>query len=145
LSDFAPNRNFSFNFVEYFPELFWQPGKQFRLGGFYKNYLAQNELRFGGEKADWNEFGLEFRSFLKNMTTLDGKCSYILIAYDGQTFSPVSYDMLRGFQNGKNFQWQLLVGGRFDKNIQVSLNYEGRSNESAQTVHVGRVEIRYLF
>lgn len=145
LSDFAPNRNFSFDFWEYFPELFWQPNKMFRLGGFYKQYNAQNSPNWGGEKAEWDEWGFEFRSFLKNMTTIDGKCSYILIQYDGQTFSPVSYDMLRGFQNGKNFQWQLLIGGRIENNIQVSVNYEGRSNESAQTVHVGRVEVRYLF
>lgn len=145
LSDFAPNRNYDFNFSEVFPELFWQPGKSFRVGAFYKYYEAFNKVEFGGESATWNEAGIEFRSFLKNLTTIDGKLSLIEIDFTGQTFSPVAYDMLKGFQNGTNINWQLLVGGKIGKSIQITLNYEGRNSETAPTVHVGRVEARYLF
>jgi hypothetical protein len=145
VSDFAPNRNFVFDFVEFNPELFWQPGKSFRIGGFYSFYNAENLPVFGGEKALWNEVGTEFRTFLKNLTTIDGKLSIIQIDYNGQSFSPVTYDMLKGFQNGRNMNWTLLIGGRIGKNIQITINYEGRNSENAPIVHIGRAEARYLF
>ncbi|MCK9481496.1 MAG: hypothetical protein M0R38_07025 [Bacteroidia bacterium] len=144
-SDYSIGRNYLFNYVETKPEIFWQPGKSFRIGGFYKYYTATNDLTLGGEKAQWNEYGAEFRTFLKNLTTIDGKFSFVQIHYNGLSSSPVAYDMLQGLQNGKNFSWQCLVGGRIGKNIQITLQYEGRKNETAPTVHVGRVEARYLF
>ncbi|MCZ2129879.1 MAG: hypothetical protein LC109_06380 [Bacteroidia bacterium] len=144
-STFSSNRNYRFDYIEANPELFWQPGKSFRLGGFYRYYEAYNKPVYGGEKATWNEYGAEFRTFLKNLTTIDGKLSFVQINYSGTSSSPVAYDMLRGLQKGKNINWQLLVGGRIGKNIQITLNYEGRKNQTAPTVHVGRVEARYLF
>jgi hypothetical protein len=144
-SDFSPNRNFDFEFSEIKPEVFWQPGKSFRIGAFYKYYEAFNEPDFGGETAFWHENGVELRTFLKNMTTIDARFSYIRVNYSGSSFSPVGFDMLSGFQNGRNLNWNILVGGKIGKNIQVSINYEGRSTEEAKTVHIGRAEARYLF
>jgi hypothetical protein len=144
-SDFAPNRNFDFDFSEIKPELFWQPGKSFRVGAFYKYYEAQNNPDLGGESAFWHENGIEFRTFIKNTTTIDGRFSYIRINYNGSGFSPVSFEMLSGFQNGTNLNWNILIGGKLGKNIQISLNYEGRSTEEAKTVHIGSAEARYMF
>jgi hypothetical protein len=127
------------------PTLFWQPGNAFRVGGFYKYYEAFNKAQFGGEKAYWSEVGSEFRAFLKNLTTIDGKISFVNINFTGDSFSPVAWDMLKGLQNGRNFSWSLLVGGKIGKNIQLTINYEGRNNESAPTIHIGRAEARYLF
>ncbi|MCO6494155.1 MAG: hypothetical protein J5I91_00545 [Bacteroidetes bacterium] len=144
-SDFSPSRNYHFDYIESNPELFWQPTKSFRIGGFYRYYEANNYPIFGGEKALWNEYGTELRTLVNNTTTVDGKFSFVQINYNGVSSSSVAYDMLKGLQNGKNLSWQLLVGGKIGKNIQITLNYEGRKNQTATTVHVGRIEARYLF
>lgn len=145
LSDFSPNRNYRFDFTEYKPELQWQPGKFFRLSGFYKYYEARNLRELGGEQAFWSELGTEFRTFIQGKTTLDGKMSLIDINFRGDAISPVAFDMLKGLQNGRNLNWSVLIGGKIGSNIQVSLNYEGRSSETAPIVHIGRAEARYLF
>ncbi len=145
LSDFSPNRNYDFDFIENKQEVLWQPLKSFRWGGFFTFYRAENNPDFGLELAVWREVGSEFRVFIRDGITVDGKFSVISIQYNGDAFSPVTYDMLRGFQNGLNANGSLMVGGRIRKNIQLTVNYEGRRSEFAPMVHLGRAEVRYLF
>jgi hypothetical protein len=144
-SEIAPNRNYSFYYTEVFPEVFWQPNNNFRVSYFAKFYDAKNRIEFGGEKAKWIENGAQFRTFLKKSVTIDSKLSYIKIDYNGNSFSPVTYEILRGLQAGNNITWNLLLGGSIGRNIQITLNYEGRKTETAATVHVARMEARYLF
>ena len=71
--------------------------------------------------------------------------NYIDVDYNGASNSTLGYELLRGLQNGANVTWKLNYQQTMSNNIQITINYDGRSSETADIVHIGRMVARYLF
>jgi hypothetical protein len=53
--------------------------------------------------------------------------------------------MLQGLAVGQNAVWNINYQQRLGSNLQITINYDGRSADAQRTLHIGRMEARYLF
>jgi hypothetical protein len=145
LNNFFENRNYRYQSEKFFPELFFQSNKGFRIGTYYKYTQALNAVEFGNDQAYISEYGLEMRYFIINRGNIDAKLASHQINYNGNPNSPLAFDLLNGLSHGQNLTWNLTFGGKAINNVQFNLNYEGRKTPVYKTVHIGRAEARFIF
>jgi hypothetical protein len=145
LSEFLGGRNFKIDYEEVEPKLSYQSGVSFRLSVYF-NYLQQkNKTDFGGERSFNRTSGVEVRYNVAAKGSFLATVNYIDIIYNGDTRSPLAYEMLDALQPGKNATWAVSYQRSLNKNMQLSLNYNGRDSEGARTVHAGGAQVRAFF
>jgi hypothetical protein len=91
------------------------------------------------------EFGGEYRYAKASKGALNLGMNFINVDYEGAPNSTLGYELLRGLQNGANVTWKLNYQQTMSNNIQITVNYDGRSSETSDVIHIGRVVARYLF
>jgi len=67
------------------------------------------------------------------------------VQFDGERNTPLEFAILETLKDGKNFLWSLSLDRRLSKNILMSISYEGRKTGIANTVHIGRAQVRATF
>ena len=65
--------------------------------------------------------------------------------FNGDSISPVSFQILEGLQPGRNFTWSAIAQKKITKFLELNLNYNGRKAESSRTIHTGSVQLRAFF
>lgn len=144
-SDFFSINNFNYTFTELKPRLVFQLNAQLRITAIFSYFEAQNKVELGNQKATNKEIGTELRYSLAKQGVLNGRLSYYQITFNGDAQSQLGYDMLQGLNTGQNSVWNINYQQRLGNNLQITINYDGRSAENQRTIHVGRMEARYLF
>lgn len=145
-SDFFSNRNYDIEFYDLEQKLSYQPSTAFRISALYKYSHKQNQIRDGGnQKAEHNDFGLEFKYNQLEKGSLTGKANFINIIYDGAENTPLAYEMLNALKIGYNYTWGLSYQRNLTNNIQISINYEGRKSPNSQIVNIGGAQVRAFF
>lgn len=105
----------------------------------------------GGEKAQRTQWTLETtwtppgKDRNASATSVRGRCTYADVRYTGNPNTAVSYALLEGLQNGKNYLWSLQADRQLSKTMQLSIQYEGRKTGDNRVVHVGRAQVRAVF
>ena len=144
-SDFFSSNNFNYSFTEFKPKLVFQLNTQLRITGFFSYFEGKNQVALGNQKAINKEFGTEIRYSLTKQGVLNARFSYYQVTFDGEAQSQLGYDMLQGLTIGQNNVWNINYQQRLGNNLQITINYDGRSAENQRTIHIGRMEARYLF
>lgn len=62
-----------------------------------------------------------------------------------QSNAAFPYELTNGKQVGKNFIWRAFFDYSISKNLQATLNYDGRSEGGRGILHTGRAEIKAFF
>jgi hypothetical protein len=65
-------------------------------------------------------------------------------AASGLENSAVGFVMLEGLRPGKNWTWQMEWTKVIGKNLECTMQYEGRSSQNNTPVHIGRASVRAL-
>lgn len=97
------------------------------------------------ENLQQHRLGASFTINQVKLFTMNGEFSYFQNTFTGNAFSPIGYQMLEGLQPGKNMTWRLMFQKNLTNYLDLSLNYQGRSNESTSTIHTGSVQLRAFF
>ncbi len=144
-SDFLNGRNYKINFYEIKPELAWQPGTNFRWSVNYSYLYKQNVLEGGGERTINNNYGTEIRFSTAEKGSILANFNYVLIDYNGESNTALSFEMLDALKNGKNYTWSTSWQQSLTKNLQLNLTYVGRKSENNKIIHTGGVQVRAFF
>lgn len=144
-SDFFSANNFNYSFYEVKPRFIYQLSSQVRITALVSYFEARNKAEFGNQTATNKEVGSELRYSLTKQGVISGKLSYFQVSFNGDAQSPLGYDILQGLVAGKNTLWNVNFQQRLGTNLQITVSYDGRSAEGQRTVHIGRMEARYLF
>ncbi|HYG49840.1 MAG TPA: hypothetical protein VD905_03005 [Flavobacteriales bacterium] len=144
-SDFLNGRNYKIDFYEVKPELAWQPGTNFRWSIIYSYLYKQNKLEGGGERTVNNNYGTEIRFSTAERGSIQANFNYVLIDYNGETNTALSFEMLDALKNGKNYTWSASWQQSLSKNLQLNLTYVGRKSENNKIIHTGGVQVRAFF
>jgi hypothetical protein len=118
---------------------------QFRIQSGYKYDVRNNAAKYGGEKAIFNTINLDLKYNIVSSGSLNVRATYSGIRYNGISNSTIGYTMLDGLQNGKNWLWGASFDKRLSRNVEMSLEYEGRKPASSNTIHTGRASVRAIF
>ncbi len=143
ISEFFTTRNFDIEQYKIAPSVTWQPSRTFRIKSTYEYQDKRN--RTGIETAFSNKVTLELTYNKISKTEVRSRISFANVAYDGDNNTPVSYSMLEGLKDGRNFLWNLNFSRQISKNIQLQIGYEGRKTGDVKVVHVGSASIRATF
>ena len=148
------NRDYQIREYSGGPELTWLYKRSFRSGLNY--HLVSGQNRIGtGEKTEKHNLScnLAYQPVAKRTasgaaglaTSLRGQVTLASIRYSGAANTPISFVMLEGLQNGRNYLWNLSLDRQLSKYLQMNITYEGRKPGVGKVVHVARAQVRALF
>lgn len=144
-ADYTSGRDFSIDYHKVKPEFVYQPSTTFRLSLSGRYEEKSNKAEFGGEKAYIGDLGLGLKWNQIEKGSLNAEVKIVSINYSGAQNSALSYEMLESLKPGKNYTWTLNYQRNLSKNLQISLQYNGRQSEDSKTIHSGGVEVRAFF
>jgi hypothetical protein len=144
-SNFFSANNFNYAFIEFKPRLSYQLNTRLRITALFSYFEGNNIAELGKQKSNNTEFGTEFRYSLVKQGVINAKLSSYQIKFNGDAQSQLGYDMLQGLAVGQNAVWNINYQQRLGNSLQITINYDGRSAETQRTIHIGRMEARYMF
>lgn len=144
-SQFFSTRNYRILSTTIEPRLTYQPGTVFRLTISWKYSDKKNTEGNLGEQALSNKAGLELKYTTVNRGSLTARFNLVDIRYNAPEAGFLSYELLDGLKNGKNYTWNLSFQRNLNNSIQLSLNYEGRKLQASKIVHTGGIQVRAFF
>ncbi|MDA9262043.1 hypothetical protein N9P38_01630 [Flavobacteriales bacterium] len=142
-SNYLSSRNFSLDYWKTSPTVTFQKGINFNWDFVYSYAEKRNKL--AGDFASISTLGTTVKYTVVNKLNLSSSLNFVAIGYTGANNSSLEYEMLEGLKKGNNYTWELLLNRRVAKNLDLTLNYNGRKPESIKTIHSGTVQIRAFF
>ncbi|UUV22113.1 hypothetical protein [Paenimyroides aestuarii] len=97
------------------------------------------------ETLEQHRIGTAFNWSTSQKFTLNGEFSFYNNKFSGNPLSAVAYQMLEGLQPGKNITWRLLFQRNLTKYLDANISYQGRTSETAKTIHTGSIQLRAFF
>jgi hypothetical protein len=144
-ADYTSGRNYDITYLSLEPKLIYQPNTIFRVSIEARGSEKQNSAELGGELSTIMELGATFKLNQREKGSLQGNIRAVNIRYDGQQNSALGFEMLEGLQPGMNFTWNVGYQRSISRNLQLSIQYQGRKSEDNRTIHSGGMEVRALF
>lgn len=145
LADYTSGRNYAITYLEVIPSFIYQPSTNFRTSIEGRFTRKENSALFGGENTRLTDLGLLFKYNQVEKGSLLGGFNTINIQFDGVENNAVAYEMLESLRPGINYTWNLGYQRTISKNLQLSLQYNGRKSEGNRTIHAGGLEVRAFF
>ena len=142
-SDFFSSRDYDISYIEFLPEIAYQPGPALRVSLRFR--YNNNDNTIGSEVSRIRDLGAEVNYRMVNKGTLLVKLNYIDIGFNGDENSAIGFEMLEGLRPGKNGTWNVSYQQNISEYLQFSLIYDGRKSSDTPTVHVGSVQLRAYF
>jgi hypothetical protein len=144
-SDFAPSRTYDLTISNAGFRWVFQPSTVSRFGVIINYKEKMNAPSLSNDQAFLTEVGIEGKLNKLNKGTLNVQAKYVGIKYNGESYSPLAFEMLESLQKGNNLTWTLSFQRNFANNLQLTLNYNGRKSEGATAVHIGGMQLRAFF
>ncbi|WP_010523069.1 hypothetical protein [Aquimarina agarivorans] len=142
--DNALDRNYTLQANEFTPKVSYLFSGQSSVSIAYT--LANKENKdFGTEQLNQRQVTAAFRLGNQQNATLTGSFDWFENEFEGNSFSPVAFQLLNGLQPGTNFTWNLIAQKKITKFLELNLNYSGRKTEISKTIHSGSVQLRAFF
>lgn len=144
-ADYTSNRTYYLTNYSLQPSFVYQPGTFFRLSLSSDLTYKENIIEGSDEIARIFDNGVELRYTNQKVGNLQASFNYILIQYNGETQTPLAFEMLNSLKPGNNFTWTLTYQRKIGSNLQLSIQYNGRKSKDVKTIHSGGVELRAFF
>lgn len=143
--DYTTGRNFKLNYWQTKNSLVFQPTTSLRFSIDGRFSTKKNAVEFGGEIAKIQDLGITAKFNQTQKGSLQGQFNYIQMQFNGDPNTPLGFELLEALKPGKNFVWSLGYQRTLSKNLQISIQYNGRQSEGAKTIHAGGMEVRAFF
>jgi len=144
LSENFVSRNYNIDEQRYLPKLSYLFSENARFDIFYQ-YTSKDNTINDMETLKQNNYGVSFTYNNVQKIALTGELNLFQNEFEGNSNTPVAYQMLEGLQPGKNFTWSLLAQKKLTKFLDLNLNYFGRKTETSKTIHTGTVQLKAYF
>lgn len=144
LSENFVTRNYKIDEVRLQPKLSYLFNENARFDLFYQYTTKDNTIN-NMETLNQNNYGVSFTYNNIEKIALTGEVNLFQNKFEGNSNTPVSYQMLEGLQPGRNFTWSLLAQKKLTKFLDLNLNYFGRKTETSKTIHTGTIQLKAYF
>lgn len=143
LNDNFTYRNYNLKEYHFHPKVSLLLDQYIKFDLFYKSVSKENRL--GEETLKQNNYGVTFSVNHPKKGAINGTFDYFNNDFNGNSNTPVAYQMLTGLQPGKNFTWSLFAQKKILSYLDLNLNYSGRTTASSPTIHTGSVQLKAYF
>jgi len=143
-SETYSSKNFEIDAYQINPKISYLFNKNASWDIFYEFQNKENQLG-NFEKLVQNRFGTSFSFASEKKITMNGEFSLYQNTFNGDSQSPVAFQMLEGLQPGKNMTWRFLLQKNLTDFLDINVNYQGRKTETSKTIHTGNVQLRAYF
>lgn len=144
-SQFLGTGSYTYDFDKWSPELQFYFSRDLRLSSRYIYFEAHNRPEFGGGSTYNHELRNGLRLNALNKGSLSSEFGFVQVNFIGNESSALGYALLEGLRDGRNFTWNFQAERRFKNNVQALITYDGRKSVANNAIHMGRVQVRYLF
>lgn len=138
------SRNFSIKSYDINPKISYLFSKNASWDIFYQYKNQENTIN-ALESLKQNRMGTSFTFSGKKGFTLNGEYSFYNNIFQGNSLSPVAFQMLQGLQAGKNSVWRFFLQKSITQYLDLNINYQGRKSETSKAIHNGSVQLRAYF
>jgi hypothetical protein len=142
-SDFFPGRNFNIDILSGGIDILFQPGFKFQ-SSLHLN-LVRQENNPGYEQADSRNLGTELSYTIPSIGNIIVRADYFHIEYNSGENTPLAREMLEGLRPGNNMTFMIQSQKNLTGNLQMSINYHGRSSPGNRFIHTGGMQMRAYF
>lgn len=144
-ADYTTGRDYTLAFYAIEPSIIYQPSTTFRVTLDGRTSRKTNAVALGGEVANVLEFGSTFKYNQAEKGSLLGGIKTVIIEYDGDANSALGFEMLEALKTGVNYTWNIGYQRSISRNLQLSIQYNGRKSEGNRIIHSGGMEVRAFF
>lgn len=144
-ADYTTGRNYQLAYYFIEPSFIYQPNTVFRITLDGRASEKKNAEVLGGERSTVYELGTTFKFNQAEKGSLQGGVKMVNITYTGIQNSTLGFEMLEGLKPGQNYTWNLGYQRSISKNLQLSIQYNGRKSENTKFIHAGGMEVRAFF
>lgn len=144
-ADYTSGRDYNLSFYALEPSFIYQPSTTFRLTLDGRSSQKTNAVALGGEVSKVLELGSTFKFNQAEKGSLIGGLKTVIIQYDGEANSALGFEMLEALKPGVNYTWNVGYQRSISKNLQLSIQYNGRKSEGNGIIHSGGMEVRAFF
>ena len=144
-ADYTTGRDYDISYIKIQPSIIYQPNTKFRVSLDYRQENKENSELLGGETALIQDFGSQFKFNQAEKGSLQGGVNAVNITYEGAENNALAFEMLESLRPGLNFTWNLGYQRSISKNLQISIQYNGRKSQENDAIHAGGVEVRAFF
>ena len=138
------SKNYQLNQSLINPKLSYLLDDNKRFDVFYQ-YQKKNNSIGDSEKLIQYKCGTSFSLTQSEKTAVALELNYFSNKFEGNSNTPVAYQMMEGLQVGTNFTWSIIAQKKLTQYLDLNLNYFGRKSESSHTVHTGTVQLKAYF
>lgn len=138
------NRNYDLDHFDINSKVSYLYNQNTRLDFFYNFKDKENKI-LEMETLRMHVLGMNFQFANKQKFSLNANANLYFNEFEGNTNSPVAYQMLEGLQPGTNLTWLLGFQKRLTSFLDLNVNYFGRKSEDSKTIHSGNVQLRATF
>lgn len=141
-------RNYNISFIETNPRVNFQISRKFRLT---MGYTFADKRNFDQETdsinstVDIHKLSFDAKLNLKGRNNIFTRLELIRNIQNGVPGFSANYEMLEGLQPGFNATWQVFLTWYLNKNLELSVTYDGRASENKAVLHTGRVQLKAFF
>ena len=109
-------------------------------------FKEKENASINNEKLKATNFGIALQHVSSKKYALNASFHYINNDYSfANQNSAISYQLLEGLQNGKNYTGTLILQKTLTKYLDFNLNYNVRKSENLKTIHTGTLQLRAKF
>lgn len=144
-ADYTSGRNFAIKYHAIKPSFSYQPNTSIRLTLLARYEEKHNGDLYGGERAYFGEGGIQFRFNEAEKGSLQSEFKVISIHYTGIQGSALGFEMLESLKPGVNYTWNIGYQRLIAKNLQLSVQYNGRKSKGTKMIHAAGMEVRAFF
>lgn len=143
--DYTTGRNYKISYWLIKPSLVYQPTTTFRVSLDGRVVQKRNAADFGGEKASIYDIGVSGKYNQTQKGSLQAQFNVIRIQFVGASNSPLGFELLESLKPGVNYVWSFGYQRAISKNLQISVQYNGRKSEGNKMIHAGGMELKAFF
>jgi hypothetical protein len=138
------SKNFELDQVLINPKISYLLDDNKRFDVFYQFQQKENLIN-EKENLEQHKFGVFAMINENTNASISAEFNYFFNAFEGNTNTPVAYQMMEGLQSGTNFTWSLIAQKKLTKFLDLNLNYFGRKSDTSRTIHTGTVQLKAYF
>ena len=143
ISDYFTSKNYQYNYIEIVENITFSNIKNRKFNLYYKRKVKEISSLSTTMKSD--ELGILYQKGEEKSRSFKSDVKYVKIQFAGTDNSLLNYELMEGLSVGSNFIWTVNYSEKLKNNLQINIQYSGRTSEQSKVKHIGNLGVTAYF